>query len=387
MARKVSHNPAKSKSDLDEDTQWQIADDEVRNNLPLGVSLLRTLRGHTGWIGRIAWSPDGRLIASPSEDKTIRLWSVETGECLHILQGHTDRVNCINFDPAGAILASGGDSVKLWEVSSGLLIRTLKESHGIIQSVAFDPSGRQVAGGIDRGGDGLKLWDVSSGRLLRSFENADSSGVYSVAFDLTGRQIVSAGWDDYALKLWDVQSGRLLQTMKGHQREILSIAFEPSGKQIASASGDGTIKLWEATSGKLIRTLEGHTNGVTCVAYLQNTGLLASKGWEDDDTVRLWRSDTGALLGVISEPASGWFPSLAFHPSRHLLATTGSDPSLTKEDLGREDIRDRVIHLYELKLDLLLGQPTQHSVSYTSAKVVLVGDSGVGKTGRDWAGV
>ena len=111
-----------------EEQKWQHADDEVRKKLPPGVKLLRTLRGHTQRIGRIAWSPDGRLLASPSADQTIRLWDVETGECLRTLRGHTDTVDSVAFDPSGGMLASGSHdcTVKLWEAFSGRLLRTFK---------------------------------------------------------------------------------------------------------------------------------------------------------------------------------------------------------------------------------------------------------------------
>lgn len=107
--------------------KWQRADDEVRNNLPPGVKLVHTLRGHKGAIGKIAWSPDGQTLASPSLDRTIRLWDVETGECLRTLRGQ-DVVYCVAFDSLGCILASGGEdnTIKLWEPDSGKFLCTLK---------------------------------------------------------------------------------------------------------------------------------------------------------------------------------------------------------------------------------------------------------------------
>src|SRR4051812_41492851 len=100
----------------------------VAPELPPGVKLLRTLRGHTDLIGRIAWSPDGRMLASPSSDDTIRLWDAETGECLRTLVGYQGTVASVAFDPVGHILVSGsnGHTVTLWEVASGRRLRTLE---------------------------------------------------------------------------------------------------------------------------------------------------------------------------------------------------------------------------------------------------------------------
>lgn len=126
--------------------QHRQADDKVRQDLPPGVNLVRTLRGHTDWIGRIAWSPDGRMLASPSTDKTIRLWDVETGKCLRTLKEHTNKVLSAAFDSTGGTLASGSqdNTVKLWEATGGRLLRTLKGHRDRVYSVAFDPARHQV---------------------------------------------------------------------------------------------------------------------------------------------------------------------------------------------------------------------------------------------------
>jgi len=131
-----------------EDT-WRQADEEVRKNLPLGVKLVRTLRGHTDTIGRIAWSPDGRILASPSADKTIRLWNAETGECSRTLVGHKDGVTSVVFDPAGHTFASGSydHTVKLWDAETGECLRTLGLHRTAVNSVAFDPAGCTLASG------------------------------------------------------------------------------------------------------------------------------------------------------------------------------------------------------------------------------------------------
>jgi WD40 repeat protein len=360
-----------------QEEEWQRADDEVRKKLPPGVKLVRTLRGHSSWIGRIAWSPDGRMLASPSADMKIRLWDAETGGCFRTLKGHAREVTSVAFDPTGGTLVSGSNdtTVNLWEAASGRLLRTLEGHEGDVESVAFDPAGLQVASGSDD--NTVKLWEAASGRLLRTLEGHQGD-VASVAFDPTGRQVAS-GSGDHTVKLWEVASGRLLHTLEGHEGDVESVEFDYSGVFVLSGSYDRTVRVWSSSSGDLVRTLEGHTDEVTCAAFSRDGRLVASRSCRDDGSIRLWAAKTGSFLSAISGWATSvWPPGLAFHPNRPLLATVGSDPNTTK------DQRDCVIHLYELDLDVVLGQPARPSVSYTSAKVVLVGDSGVGKTGLGW---
>ena len=358
--------PTEEQEDL-----WRRADEEVRKKLPPGVKLVRTLRAHTSVIGRIAWSPDGRMLASPSWDRTIRLWDVETGECLHVMQGHKETAYAVAFDPKGRFLASGSrdNTIKLWEPSSGQILHTL-EGHGDrVWDVAFDQAGCTLASGSRD--SMVKLWEPARGTFLRTLEG-HQDGVLCVAFDASGCTLATGG-DDRTVHLWEPSSSKPLRRLGGHHGSVYVVAFDMSGGVLASGSADETVKIWEPASGRLLRTLEGHTHSIHSVAFLSGGRLLFSKG--GDDSVRAWNIDTGSCVATIPEPGGDkWPPGLSLHPRLPLLATVGSDPGT------QDEWRERVIHVYELDPAILLSQPVARTVNYTSAKVVLVGESNVGKS-------
>ena len=353
---------------------------------PLGVRLLRTIaERHGGSVYCVTFDPTGRMLASGSGDNTIKLWEVASGKLLRTLVGHINPIVSIAFDPLGRTLASASEDsrVRVWEVDSGRLLRKFEGHDGAVLSVAFDPSGRLLASGGDD--STVKMWDVASGRRLRTLEE-HYNAVYSVAFDPSG-QLLASGSYDFTVMLWEAASGKLLRTLKRHNTPVYSVAFDPSGRLLASGSGDNTIKLWEVASGKLLRTLEGHTNRVEAVAFSTDGVLLASKC--NDGTVRLWSCETWETVAVISEPAhpTWWIPGLAFHPTLPLLATVGS------REIPEHEAAE-LIRFWELDLDVLLrvaveagsaSKAAHHTaVHHTTAKIVLVGDSGVGKTGLGW---
>jgi len=348
--------------------QWSKADEEVRKKLPPGVKLVRTLRGHAGMIGDIAWSPDGRILASPSGDMTIRLWNTETGKCSRILEGHTEGVYSVAFDPTGRLLASGGRDrkVKLWDASTAQCLRTLTGHSYWVWSVAFDPTGRVLASGS--ADHWIKLWEVASGKTIytlkghRDFANC-------VAFDSTGGMVASAGNDGLVI-LWDVANGTPARTLEGHSGWVNWVAFSPRGGVVVSASSDKTVRLWNAATGMLLRVLEGHTAPILSAGLSPDGRVLST--WAGDG-IRFWNLDDGNSFAVPREsPNEVWPAGVAFHPCSPLIAVVGSDPGTRT---------DSVIHIWEVNLPLLLGDVVEPTAHYVNAKAVLVGDTSVGKTG------
>ncbi|HEX5736157.1 MAG TPA: TIR domain-containing protein [Blastocatellia bacterium] len=337
-----------------------------------GLTLRHVLRGHRDTINRIAWSPDGAYLASPSIDKTIRIWDAGSGACVRILEGHTDRTSSVAWSPDGQRLASSSDdeTIRLWNAANGELLQTMKGHTGNVLSVTWSPDGQHLASAS--GDKTIRLWDAVSGRDLHMLA-AHNRWCLCVAWSPDGQRLASSSGDE-TIRLWNAANGELLQTMKGHTGNVISVTWSPDGQHLASASDDNTIRLWDA-NGKPLRVLEGHLGRVGSISFSHDAHWLASKSdtkiLNGDESVRLWRCDTWACVIVLDESAryGSWFQSVAFHPNLPMLATLGE--------------RGTSIRIWELDEAILLGQ-AQESVHYTTARLVLVGDSGVGKTGLGW---
>jgi WD40 repeat protein len=174
--------------------------------LPAGVTLLHTLSGHKGRIGRIAWSPDGKLLASPSGDGTVRVWDVDTGACRRILHRYGEFLNAVAFSPKGDLLASAGDNSRnrssfnapicLWNPATGGLIRQFGAPRTAVNCLAFDRTGQLLASGNEDGS--VRLWEVKTGGELQRIgkviqrHSPENDAVSCVAFDRAGRAIRGA---------------------------------------------------------------------------------------------------------------------------------------------------------------------------------------------------
>jgi small GTP-binding protein len=332
-----------------------------------GLTLRHVLRGHTDRIARIAWSPDGSYLASPSNDTTIRIWDARSGACVRTLHGHTGAVYSVAWSPDGRRLASGGTdyTVRVWNVETWESLEVFEEHKGTVYGVAWSPDGVRLASGS--WDNTIRIWDTETKKILVVLKKHDNM-VTNVAWSSDGKWLASVSLDS-VLRVWDSETGtdKWVQERAGNS-QINSIVWRPNQPLLASCGFDSKIKIWDGITGHQLQILEGHTDDVTSVSFSFDGSLLASKS--NDNTTRIWRTDTWETVAVLMEMAHQyWLAGLSFHPHQPVLATLGEG--------------NTIIRIWELDEALLLGQ-AQESVHYTTAKLVLVGDSGVGKTGLGW---
>jgi len=265
----------------------------------------QNMQGHSDRVISVVFSPDGKHIASGSADKTVKIWDAATGACVRTLDclppagqpgaacgpgvtGHSDWVRSVAYSPDGKHIASGSrehkttldSTVKIWDAATGECMTTLTE-HGIdVDSVAYSPDGKRIASAITSGSQGsmVKIWNVATGVCvlkLMGHSNYINSVVYS-----PDRQHIASGSSDKTVKIWDAATGVCVRTLTGHSDQVMSVAYSPDGKHIASSSFDKTVKIWDTATGECMRTLTGHSDAVLSVAYSPSGQHIAS-GSED----------------------------------------------------------------------------------------------------------
>jgi serine/threonine protein kinase len=295
------------------------------------VPLRATLTGHTGPIWSVAYAPDGRTLATASDDTTLRFWDAETGRETGRVQVRDSSALAVSFAHSGKFLvscwgdgvlrlwdaethreqgrielhgtarrapiapddrtvavASSTQGVELWDLQSSSLCKKLAGGHGTIVPLAFAPDGRMLAAG-DTGGL-IRLWATASGAEQASFRG-DPLGLRALAFAPDGRTLASVGSEDREVKLWDVARREVIATLSGFENDPVSLAFSPDGRRLACGTRGGTVRLWDVASARLLARLTDLRGVVWSLAFSPDGRTLATVG--EDRVGRLW--DVSAL--------------------------------------------------------------------------------------------
>jgi WD40 repeat protein len=310
----------------------------------------RVFRGHTAEINRISWSPDGRLLASPSNDHTVRVWSVD-GEVPDVTIGPMQRAvpaACwVKFPRSEntVLVCAAGETVECWinVGTSGLPQWERTQIYLLDQSaLCLAVSMRMDWLALGCRDVTIELWNIEGSEpRLESVKSTTiltghTSRVQGLAWGPDGLTLAS-GSLDRTVRFWNLQTGKLVGTLPT-ESAVLDLTVQETGSAwlVAVAGEDGKVRLWEEADHewKWRRQLEGHTGPVTSIAFSHDGRLLASKS--TDGSVRIWNWRTGEELFRLPEPASGTYGAgLAFHPSKLQLATLGE--------------RDRVIRVWDLQ--------------------------------------
>jgi WD40 repeat protein len=296
-----------------------------------------TLRGHRGGIEQVSFSPDGKWLATASSDTTVKVWDAQTGREVNTLKGHRGVVRCVAWSPDGRHLVSGGDdrTVQVWEAADrgGPLVRF---ADGFPAVVAWRPDGVHLATG--QWGGLVRILDSDTGGKLLTLRHGSKHT--SLALSPDGKRLATAGYER-TVKVWDLAGGREALTLEARRGPVVSVAFSPDGRWLASASvgpdgasagTDSAVQFWDAADGREVRTLAAPNGGYlpAPLAFSPDSRLLACGTWH---SVKVWEARTGkAVFTLRGYPEEVW--SIAFSPDGRRLASGGHAGTIKVWDTG-----------------------------------------------------
>jgi WD40 repeat protein/serine/threonine protein kinase len=282
---------------------------------------LKTLQGHRAEVLAIAASPDGRWIATGSQDGTAILWSSDSEEPQRTLSGHTRGVSSVAFSPDSRRIVTGSwdHTAKVWETADGAPQLTLGGHSAKVFSVGFSADGRRiVTASLDHT---AKVWDSSSGQeqlTLRGHRHR----VWSAAFSFDGRWIVT-GSQDHTARVWDAANGKELHTFSAHSGPIHSVAASPVEARVVTASRDSTARVWDLVNGgELLPPLRGHQAPILSAAFSRNGERLVTASF--DQSAKVWDGATGAELFTLRGHGSPLSSAIFSANDRQIITGGGS---------------------------------------------------------------
>jgi COMPASS component SWD3 len=297
---------------------------------------LQTLEGHLAPVKCILITPDGQTIISGSQDKTIRVWDLHTGELRRIIED-TDTVFELSISPNGKTIISGGGSycspkspnntIKLWDMQTGKLQKEIGKFSVPIFSIAVIPDVYCIDSGYIINGDnisGINVWDLKTMLLQKTLTKSSLQWVTSVAVHYEGKSIISASRDQ-TIKIWDLNTGELKYSLPDNSTGTISLAISPDGKRVIAGCDDRTVKVWNLKRKKLEHLLEGHSQFVTSVVVTPYGQSIISAS--SDKTIRIWDLETGELQNILEGHLKDIF-SIAISPNGQTIVSGSLDKTI-----------------------------------------------------------
>ncbi|MCX6305314.1 MAG: TIR domain-containing protein [Bacteroidetes bacterium] len=324
-------------------------------------------------VTQYAFNSEGTRTLTCSNDETVRLWDLKNGKCLGVFKGHKDIVTDVSWgvDPRHALSCSKDHTVRLWDVETRRCLSVLEGHTDSVDNLSWSSNQLYaISGAQDKT---VRLWNLQTKRCMHVFIG-HAGNICSVSISVNGRFVVSGGGGtDKSVRFWEIDPGLCLRVFEGHKSAVRGVAMSSDNHQILSCSNDSTLRLWDIETGRCLRVLEGHTGQVTCMKWNPDHHLLISGS--DDKTVRLWDVKTGRCLRIFKGHKNSICTVAWSADGRSVFS--GDDVGLIKKwNLDDFFLNEKTLKINPLALEILPEQ-----VQYTNAKVLLVGESGTGKTG------
>jgi WD40 repeat protein len=299
-------------------------------------ALVRTLTGHEDWVNALALTPDGRYALSGSNDRTLKLWDVATGQSRLTFRGHTGPVHAVAISPDGRDALSGSTdaTLMLWDMTSGQPRLLFGKHEGPVYAVAITPDARHVLSASRD--EKLRLWELRTGQLCATFTSPQGP-LHAMAITPDGSWLL-AGSTDGSLNMWDLRSGQFCRAIVGHQGPVIALAITPDGHHVLSGSLDGTLRLWDLRSGEVLMAFVDHGDAthkakvpVYALAVTPDGRQVLSAG---ATTIRLWDLASGKLCGSFVGHERG-VSAVAVTPDGRYAISGSTDETLKLWDLGQ----------------------------------------------------